>query len=242
MAGMIGPIPAAQAPFPNEASLCESCGYHLHGLSVDHVCPECGVAIHESSPVCRPGLPWQQNAALHSWLVTTKQCLMRPRQSFRRMRVGGSNGRDRVYLGTFVIGLAVTIALVFWLTGLPHPWLAGLAVLTGILAATYVEAVGVAYFSQQKGWRMPFRLAERIACYASVGWVPAVPILVLSKLLRDQGLWQGWVGSKMPSGPSWSVGVGAIEWVVAAMIVGVSILWFEILVYIGMRQAKYANA
>ena len=81
-----------------------------------------------------------------------------PGRSFRKLRVGGSNTADRIFLCTLIFGLAALVGWVFHYQWIYRPWLWALIVMTGIPAATYIEALGVTFFSKQKGWHMPFEL------------------------------------------------------------------------------------
>ncbi len=228
--------PTPPDAFPGPRSLCEHCGYRLRGLSADQACPECGQAVSNSSPVHRPGLPWQRGAGVGNWLTTALLLWFRPGIGFRRLRVSGSNLRDRIFLLTFVIGLGVGVYWVFAIQGVREPWIWGLAVVIGVPAATYTEVLGVWFFSRKRGWRAEFALAERIACYAAVGWVPAIVLMALAQLAAEKGyLMRYW-------NPKWGPYTLAADVILSAVLLGVSVLWFETLVWLGVRKTRYANA
>jgi len=222
--------------FPGADSLCEGCGYCLGGLVLGQGCPECGVAISESDVSVRTGLAWQDRATLRGWIKTVFWVGLRPGRSFRVLKLGGSNVRARMFLMMIVCGLAGYVWGVFEVAHIRWAWGWGLLVLIGVPIATYVEAVGVTYWSRQKGWRVPFGLAERVVCYASVGWVPAILVMAKVQLLVDQGLLMNWWN------PNWGAYTFATDVVLSASLAGASILWFETLVWKGVNQVRFGNS
>lgn len=220
--------------FPREDSLCEHCGYPLQGLPAAGGCPECGSEIAASDPVHRTGLPWQRQRSVGSWLATAGRVLFTPDRAFRLMRVGGSNRDERLYLVT-----QAAVAAGLWLTmarllQLPQGLTGAAAVLVGVVTMTLVEAMGVTYFSRRRGWRVPWSLAERIACYASPGWHPAVLVFALFMRLERAGTFAAWpVLRRMDP---------TVMLIAYVALLGVSILAFETLVWVGVRQARFANA
>ena len=221
--------------FPSSDSLCENCGYQLQGLKIDQTCPECGDPINNSTPSHRPGLPWQNKISVNTWWSTCAQMLIKPGKSFRRLKIGRSNFSDRIFLGTFVFGLAITVVLAFWWENLRRPWLWGVIVATGIPAATYIEILGVTFFSWKQGWRVPFELAERVACYASIGWVPAIFVLASAQWLAEWGLIERWWN------PQWGMYTPWIDAILSVILLGISVFWFELLVWLGIRKVRFAN-
>ena len=104
-----------------------------------------------------------------------------------------------------------------------------------MIALTYVEALGLSFFSRRRGWRIGLGRAERVACYASVGWLPAVAALAGVHALEQGGvfasLWGAWIGP-------WT---HAAELGVLVAAGGVVMLWFEWLCWLGARRIRYAN-
>jgi hypothetical protein len=231
-------VPAA---FPNETSLCETCGYPLRGLAADQPCPECGRPAADSDPARRVGLPWQRRPSLTAFLSTLFRVGFSPRKSFRSLRVGGSNAADRLFLLIIAVGIGIVWAVVwrYATKRTPAPWAYGLSATLGILALSYVEALGMTYVSWKRGWRVPWRLAERVVCYASPAWIPAAAIYLKFHLYN------------YPSGRFWDhfpERWGAFQnfylirdlWIyplVAALVIVI----FELLVWVAVRQVKYAN-
>lgn len=160
--------------------------------------------------------------------------VMRPATTFRRMAVDGPSTPPRLFL-LIVAGLVgVAWAMTEWLA-LARPmlwsWAVGMVAAKGVLGLAYLEAVGVTILSGRRGWRVPFRLAERVACYASVGMLLAGLILLKARLVWAQG----WV--PLPDGFYGAI-VGPIA--VCALLAG-AILGFELLVWLGVRQVRFAN-
>lgn len=244
-------MPAA-ADFPNRDSLCERCGYPLVGLGVDGDCPECGQPIDESSPTRRTGPPWQKRMTPGNWVKTLYALVRHPKRTFRTMSFDESNLRPRMFLLSVTLFIGAYTLLLEWLrihqmrvsfrgfSGKPDCEIcvasryAAIAVAV-VLVLTYIEIFGVMIFSRQRGWRVGFQNAERIACYASPGWIVAA--LVILKLVT---LWQGRVIERL-----WNDWIGPWSSVYAlalgALIFSLAILGFETLVWLGVRQAKYAN-
>ncbi len=233
------PQMAVLQPFPGSEALCETCGYRLCRLDPQQSCPECGDPIARSDPALRTGLPWQHKMTLGAWIVTVWRLVVEPGVSFRTLIVGGSNRRARIFLASFVVGLSFGVYLAFQLHGMPQAWRWAVGVAVGISAATYVEAFGVAFFSTRKGWRVPVALAEQVACYASVGWVIAVATLIWLQILAENGVLANLLVDLWPQ--PWGPYGLAVDVVLTAAAVGLSILWFEMLVWFGVRRVRYAN-
>lgn len=227
--------------FPDEHSLCERCGYPLRGIDSHQQCPECGDQVLESSPQSRPGLAWQSRMGLRSLLKTAWVLTTTPSVAFRRLRVDhpaclrSNNWPDRVFLLILTAGISLGWGTMWWVANLEHPWIWGASVVIGIITLTYIEILGVAYFSRKHGWRVPMRLCERVGCYSSVGWVPAGVLFAGVCILDQYGVLARW----------WPVSWGHwnthARWLVLIAIWGMSILGFEVLVWLGVRKVKYAN-
>ncbi len=233
------PDPPPVAGFPGEHSLCENCGYPLRGCRVDQRCPECGRSIGESDPTHRCGLPWQARIGLLPWLETLQMIVFRPRDSFRLLRVDrpdrNQNRSDRLFMITIAAGIGLLWTVTWRLAGLGLVWQWGLLVAGMVIMMTYVEVIGVAYFSKKRGWRVPLALAERVGCYCVVGWVPAVVIFEAVYLLDQTGT----LARYWPAG--WGPWDLRTRLFVLALVWGGSIMSFEYLVWLGIRKVKYAN-
>jgi hypothetical protein len=223
--------------FPHEGALCERCGYPLQGLPAAGFCPECGSSIDDSSPRHRPGLPWQQQPTLLNWLRTQVKCLVQPRQAFRQLSVDTPIARDRLAMLLQLGLMGLAWAAIWHHHGRANPILWAMPAMGAVWLLNWIEALGVAWFSRQKGFAVPLRLAERLVAYATVGWWPAV--LILADLLGRGGqhpLWQLWPTAFL--GPLDPVR----ELLTYLLVTALSILGFETLVWVGVRQCRYANS
>lgn len=239
-------VTPVNSSFPRDDSLCETCGYPLRGLAITGDCPECGQSIPDSSPDGRVGLPWQNRFGIGSWLQTARLMAFSPSKAFTMFRVSESsletsaasdatqrkNWRARLFLLTIALGIAVTWYIYWQIARGYQPFRWALTAFIALLMLTYIEAAGVAYISRRRGWRVSRHLAERIACYASVGWIPAGLVLLKVFLWHTQPAMRG--PFNLFHGDArdypWMVSVGAA-----------SILWFEWLVWFGCRRLKFAN-
>ncbi|MGH7132679.1 MAG: hypothetical protein ACREJO_12105 [Phycisphaerales bacterium] len=240
-------MPAAS---PTPELLCEACGYAIGEIDLDSSCPECGVSIASSLPAARTGL-WFQNHP-RGWRITVADVVLTPRRSFRHMRIG--NNRDQPFL---IRSLGINALL--WAPGLTAaallrqseqayllladfcfiapvamPFVAG-----GIFALTYfltvVEGLGVRLATRRRGWRITRPIARSVCAYASCGWILGGVLhlmIVIALFLWNSATHQG-QPSRLQAQPFWiPIALAAIP----------GLLAFETLVYIGIRQCRYANA
>lgn len=225
--------------FPGPDSLCEACGYALRGLSCDGACPECGQAIAESSPDLRTGPAWHDGSILRGLAQTLSHLTFHPKRFFRTMRIDGSNDRARLFLA-LVAGMcglgwgAMELALQ---RGGDEDILArSTAAALGVIVLSYIEALGVTFFSRRRDWRVPFNLAERLVCYASIGWVPAAAAMGVIYRLLANGTLDRWMQRLLGVWGPWQA---VALWMMAG---SVAMLGFEVLVWTGVRQTKHANS
>ena len=234
--------------FPDENTLCEACGYALRGLEPDQSCPECGRALRDSSPQLRTGPAFANHLGLRAYLRTAAGILLHSKKTYRTMRIDGTNKRARLFLLISILtaALAGVTAYALPLPGsLAGGWANRTDVLMGIalagpaiLVLTYIEVLGVAWFSQKRSWRVPPHLSERLACFASVGWLPGMVVLgVVMNLSRSGLLYELW----------WSIALtrdwaAECTWATTILAGVAAMLGFESLVWLGVRQMKFANA
>ena len=228
--------------------LCEVCGYPLVADSVaglerqsaeqEAVCPECGEPIRRSLPATRTGLPWQRRPGLGAWVATAGAVLLRPRRSFRKMHLGGSNGGARLFLliNVCLVG-GITTATAMWGhgRGLLVAWLLGMAAAKATLVLTYIEALGVTLFSRRRRWRVPFALAERIAGYASAGWIVTAALLGAGSLGFDRVV--SWSLTQLRG----QLATPLVDLLAGMLLFGAAVLCFELLVWTGVRQCRFGN-
>jgi hypothetical protein len=203
----------------------------LKGLQPDGSCPECGQSIAESSPALRVG-PGNGGRVVID-------VLRRPKVFFRTLRVDGSNvpARGFMWLIVLLIGLLWLIGGTAWGDRSLEVALfeAGLA-MASLYLLSYIEAVGVVYFSRKRSWRVPFRLAERLVCYTSVGWIPAAIVVGWALGRFQDGSLDRWMRQLLGTWGTWQ----SVELLV--LIGAVAMMWFEVLVWLGVRQTRYANS
>lgn len=103
---------------------------------------------------------------------------------------------------------------------------------------TMIEDRGIRFFGKQRGWRITREVSGAVCAHASIGWVIG-GILVFTAL-------------SLNFGQTWGSGAGLIrrvtglmyyvQWVpVAALGFFAGMLVFEILVYVGVRECRFAN-
>ncbi len=219
--------------FPGEASRCGVCGYPLRGLTSPGLCPECGGDLDASHPRHRTGLSWQHSASLGAWLSTSAALLVRPSRSFRRLSLEGGRWRERAFLLSYALLSAAAWWAVHRLAGQPTD--RALLVLPGLIVAlTYIEASGVCYFSWREGWPVAWRTAQRVCCYAAVGWpVTAAAGAVLWMVHRTGRLDQLW-----PRG--WAIDPAARSVITLIILCSICVMAYETFVWIGVRRVRWA--
>lgn len=244
-------MPDTQSPreFPTEDSLCERCGYPVKGLSPDAACPECGLAVAESSPAKRDLVVSETYQGGLGFISTAWLFLIAPKAGFRRLAVGRQSFFAESYLINIVILAALVYSLMLFTANLmgvlnptsrvsldaPGNMAVFVAVCIGIAGMTVVEMIGVTAICKRRGWRVPFPLAQQVCCYASVGWLPGMLIAGAGTVLIEHA-WAGqlWFESL--------IGLVRVRWLIYAGLFVGSLLWFETLVWIGVCQVRFANA
>lgn len=217
---------------------CEACGYVLFGLTRGGACPECGQPIEASLPHHRTGPPWQNRLGFRAWAATAAGVLVKPRRTFRAMRLDGNNGPARLFLLSMATIVGVGWGCFSGLglgQGFLTAWLLGMVAAKVVLVLTYIETLGVTLFSRRRGWRVSVGLAERVTGYASVGWGVAAVVLALLTGFYDRGLIQRavvrWFGP-------WDE---SYVFLLAAVGFGGAVVFFEMLVWTGVRAVRYGN-
>jgi len=233
--------------FPTDDSLCETCGYSLRGLAGSEKCPECGTPLAESDPARRVGLPWQNKMSMGSWVKTTWMMVWRPRQVFRILRIGHAGDKEDQHAAAFLLIFAVLAGLLAVVLCLivRNEWGVGrrqiprqtvpfqIACLTivgsAVVLLSRLEAIGVTLVAKRRQWRVSYRTARQVTSYAAVAWISVVAINVVVLMVHND--WFVW----NPFPTHW------VSRVFLVAIFAISILWFETLVWLGVRQVRYAN-
>ncbi|GAB4108322.1 MAG: hypothetical protein Kow00105_14990 [Phycisphaeraceae bacterium] len=120
-------------------------------------------------------------------------------------------------------------------TGLTRTVILSLVVCDAVILLSYVEALGVWYFSRRRGWRIPMKLAERLVCYSAIGWWPAAVSMALAVQAQQRGLIDRWMSHLIGGWEPWQ------SIALLVLIAGLAMLWFETLVWIGVRKTRFAN-
>lgn len=218
--------------------MCEDCGYALKGLKPDGGCPECGHPIAESSPALRTGPSWQDRMTASALFQVVADLTLRPKRFFRTLRVDGTNARARMFLVLVagLIGLGWSaMGQALYPGGIASRLISGALVALSVILLSYIEALGVTFFSRRRDWRVPLKLAERLVCYASIGWLPAAAAMALASWPLKDGTLERWMLGVLGIWGPWQT-------IALLMLVGsVAMMWFEVLVWTGVRQTKHAN-
>lgn len=249
----------------NSTLLCERCGYTIADLPDHGNCPECGEPIANSLPASRTGSPFQNRSGLFTWWTTNWRVLRHPRTLFRAVRIEKRTGTQLLIANACIAGIFAVDAWVgvfvgdpartfraaplpLWLLVAGITWVA--EVLLGALVLvllTRLEWYGVRFFANRRGWRVTPEAAWQICCHASIGWifVGLIPMLGMAGLY----ILPNWFGIS-PRGMLHIQGImnEPIPWatIVNASVIGLGffagMILFETLVYIGVRQCRFANS
>jgi hypothetical protein len=220
--------------------LCEACGYDLAGLPADAHCAECGTPVARSLPSRRRGSAWQRRPGAIAWVQTAFAVLRHPRRVWDDFRIEPRRSLS-LTLTTFAIASVVMVTFVAPTIPQATPLNAagGLLVLFGVLLGlTLVEFLGIQLIGRKNKWRITPDVALTVCAHASVGWVVAA---VLTGAFRHMAF----VGNTDPL-PRLNPSAPPIvfeRWFlfpIAGFALG--LLVFAVLVYLGIRRCRFANA
>lgn len=243
--------PPAAAPSPAPLPLlCEFCGYCIDGLPETANCPECGRAVFDSLPERRTGSPWQINQSNASAREAWRLVRMNPAAAFgvvtiARTAQASLASRSAWYSGLLVVSPLMVLAAAATL--LKAPWFGGIqAILGGTLLAlavwpavslatltlVLIERSGVQFFGRRRGWRVTPVVAAVVCNHASPAWVIGARIWSIAWCL---------VLSFIAFTPP--MAGYEVQWILLLPFAGplVGLIWFEILVYTGIRRCRFAN-
>ncbi len=210
----------------------------MRGLAGDARCPECGSPVAASDPALRRPSDFAALMSVRTLLHTAVQAVTRPHGFYRTLDLSGSNLPPRLYLLVFALCVGVTIGTGLVLTGVVEPvltWAYAMLAVKATILLTYIETLGVAFFSRQRGWRVPMLSVERVCCYAAPGWLVAALAALFLIVLHEQGVPQALL-ARIPFADQ-SIVLPAFY----AALAGIAMFCFEALVYVGVRQVRFAN-
>jgi hypothetical protein len=243
--------------------LCESCGYGLAGLPETSACPECSRPIASSLPASRHGSPWQQSPGPFSWARSSWLAIRHPRRLFAQIRIEPSHAHRLLainlllasaamvgpWTGTFigdparaargVGGWREPVALIF------TPLAEVVAVALILLILTWIEQRGIRFFAARRGWRLTKPAAQQICAHASIGWLLCglLSLLFLATLFSLARLFGLSPGGVLDLRPYVDL---SFHWGDLVPLLGLGgsyflgMLAFELLVYAGVRECRYA--
>ena len=229
--------------------LCESCGYRIGGLPITGACPECGELISRSLPDSRIGLPSQNKGG---WWATSFTILFEPRTGFRSVRIDPQSGffycRRTFLAAAAIVGLGISLASFATTDESLGPIRMSLgdvivmALLMGgaafvltlpVLAVlTAIECWGIRLVGTRRGWRITPAVASTVCDFASVGWLIGSVVFAIGVCASVILL------IVVPSSERTAAMFAAV---ISSGGAGVGLLTFETLVYIGIRQCRFAN-
>lgn len=243
--------------------LCERCGYDLSAAEEQaQVCPECGEPIENSLPARRFGSAWQRRQGIIPFIITTFRTLRRPQQTFRTLRIDRAGIKAQLLVNCFIAAFFIADPWVGVLAGDPvraahgsgyelitriAGYLAYVTAITLILIGlSALEVRGVLFFAKRHGWRLTSTAAWQVCAHASVGWIFCGVLSLLGMAaLTALSLRTNIIPKRMIDfSPLINMRAAWHDVVAAVLFVGgyvVGMLIFETLVYLGVRQCRFAN-
>jgi hypothetical protein len=116
-----------------------------------------------------------------------------------------------------------------------------------LFALTWIEWRGIRFFAKSRGWRLTRDAAWQVCAHASVGWVigALIPIFTMAVLWAAPGGRPSLLDRLLARGGGLSYStLTANDAVLLALVIGAygaGLLVFELLIYVGVRQCRWAN-
>lgn len=243
--------------------LCERCGYDLSAAEAGaSVCPECGEPVENSLPARRRGTPWQHRRGVVPLITTAYRTLRHPRRTFRTIRIERAGFRLQLAINCFIAAFFIADPWVGVLAGDPVRAAHGagneilvraagylgytIAIMCALIGLSALEVRGVLFFAKRHGWRLTPTAAWQVCAHASVGWIfcGVLSLLGMAALtglaLRTNIIPK----TEIDLSPFLSMRVAWHNAIATVLFIGgyiVGMLIFETLVYLGIRQCRFAN-
>lgn len=263
------PLGQTHAACPTRAAdgstlLCERCGYDLSAAEEQtSVCPECGETVESSLPARRNGSPWQRRHGVIPLIATAVRTLRFPHRTFRSLRIDRSGVTLQLAINCFIASFFIADPWVGVLAGDPVRAAHGtnyelfarvlgylaytVAITLSLMALSAFEVRGVLFFAKRRGWRLTPTAAWQVCAHASVGWIfcGVLSLLGMATLtalsLRTNLIPKTMVDFSplLSMRASWHDVIGAVPFAGGYL---AGMLIFETLVYLGVRQCRFANA
>ena len=241
--------------------LCERCGYSVDGLPGGGACPECGRAIAASVPGARVGTAWQRKPGVAGWARTNLALLLRPRKTMRAVVVERARSMSFARMnflvgGALLAGGLCAASLEFgWMlhrvldTSREEAWAVRVGVMAltfgigwaagaaGLSVLTWIEFLGIRAFGRVHRARITPTIAAAITAHATAGWVVGAVMMLVGLAC---GLWLHGVAMRQNVGAVRGAFELAPAWIPLLSGIG-AILVFDAIVYVGVRQCRFAN-
>ncbi len=205
-------------------------------------CSECGRPVEQSLPAARPGSPYQQHPLPTAVLVTWWEAIVRPSALFCSIAIDRASAAALLRISLAVAGVLLSVgpwtdfARWFGLNAFVA-WVINLAIsITALWGLTHIEMLGVRTFGNRRGWRITHDVALSVCAHAAVGWVITGALFLASLMLPRPKL----VLKLPPAFGNFSVDIAGVLAPFSALMVGLFV--FELLVYLGVRRCRFANA
>lgn len=230
--------------------LCEECGYDLRMAEKDGRCPECGKLVAESlSDDSRQRLSWEAQPSLlnvSGAMTILRHILLSPRAMFFGMLTRAHQAQAQRWL---LLWVAVVGMIAYWsspatvLTGaieLTYRVFVGgiaLAVVWAVLALMMVgiETAGITAFARWRGHKIEVASAAKVTAYTSpllVVWVILGSVQILGMLYWYSQNYSRVYGIRMEQ----------VVFTLSTAIAHIGgLLWFELVVYRGVRAIQFAR-
>lgn len=242
-------VQAPVSPLDPHALLCERCGYSIAGLRREQACPECGQLAGLSWVENRPGSVYQIYRTLKGrWFWGNAEVLRSPRRLFRVVRIDPPSCSRLLYTNLMLTAALVTAGYI----SVAHEWLVASLLIwfftfAGLLLLTYIETLGLRLFAraESRRWRITKDVAWTICDHASVGWVAGGVLMLVVFTVDPAGRLcaSDWANDQARRlvGASFNDRFEFLRMLQMVLPLFAGMLTFETLVYLGVRQCRYAN-